>query len=473
MYKNSYIHQDNFNKNIPFDYRKYEDKTVKKSGAKIPLDTNKKSVRTPSQKDTKITHAFRSQLYEMRRVSGGFKITDKDYERGYTSVSCCGRVPVNDNGDTTPINVVTGKETGNIYYNGLMKCGSVWRCPVCNYKITQQRKKEIYYLTSEFMRKSEFNRISFITLTMRHKSTYPLKYTLDTLLEEFRKFQRTSVYKRLEREHNIKGFIKSLEITVSKRNGWHPHLHLLVFHQSDNIELLHREIKQKWAKRKKINALQKNQICKEVYNKAGVTDYVTKWTISDELTKGSFKLPKLNKNEKGITPFQILSQLTLGKNSIKEETELKGYLGQYFQYTHGKHLIHISKKLLKDLKNSNIDTTIKSDKEILEDETPEKILFKIDKPVWYEVAKYNYMAQILNNYESKGVDFVLDKLKSNFPTLELKYNKQLKLIYSPIKNKENEKIRKLENRNKDIINAIIHDIGNSYYDITRTLEIRQ
>lgn len=418
-----------------------------KKNRKFSLDTHKKSVRTLKKDSLQKKHQLRSLLFEMRRVSGGMKSTDKDYERGYTSISCCGRKPLNDINDPTPINVVRGKNSKNIYYNGLMKCGSVWRCPVCNYKITQQRGKEVYFMTSEFLRKSKDNKISFITLTMRHLSTYPLKYTLKTILEEFRMFQRTSVYKRLKEEHNIQGFIKSLEITVSDVNGWHPHIHLLLFHKSSNYDALHKEFIKRWVKRKKINALQKAQNAQICSNEKGIADYVTKWTISDELTKSNFKY---SKKKNSFTPFQILRKISQGdfKNHI-EEKKLKARFYEYSRESHGKHLIHISKNLQKSLKESKIKFELKKESEVLQDEIYEEILFKIEKPVFKEVSKYNLNANVLNDYESKGVNEVFKNLKNNLPLLELKYNSKLKLIYSNLKIKENE--TKIKNTNSIIL----------------------
>lgn len=93
-----------------------------------PLDTHTKFVRTQNQK-------LRFLFDSMRKISGKILACEKEKEKGYSRVSLCGCARIASNSDKTPVHLYKG-ENGN-YFGGLVKCGSVWRCPVCSYKITQ------------------------------------------------------------------------------------------------------------------------------------------------------------------------------------------------------------------------------------------------------------------------------------------------------------------------------------------------
>ncbi|GJQ06207.1 hypothetical protein CAPN010_03650 [Capnocytophaga cynodegmi] len=370
------------------------------------LDTNIKFVRNQTQ-------STRIEFEKMRRYSGSLLIDQKDFERGYNTTCTCGVKRLNGDNDKTPVAVVQGQKSQKIFFNGLMKCGSVWRCPVCGFKITKHRQDEIYYMSSEWLRQGY--EISFITLTMRHRSTFKLVKSLDILLGEFRKLQNTKVYKGIETDHNIMGFVRTLEITYGSDNGWHPHLHLLVFHKSKNADDLHKRFIKAWCKRKAVGALQKNQRAKLVYNKKGVTEYVTKWDMTKEMTQSSFKETKGNQR---YTPFSMLRDLA--NDSFTKDSQgdfLRGFLHwKYIEYckaTKGRHFITISKKMKAFFKEVS-GQEIKTEEEILQDEKIDNILFKMDSDLWDDVAKNRqiFPSYILNAYENGSIENVLHFFKS-------------------------------------------------------------
>ncbi len=385
------------------------------------LDTNKKFVRGFEQKS-------RVEFEKMRRYSGSIIVDDKDKERGYNSTCLCGVNRLDSKFDSTPVNVVRGAKSQKIFFNGLMKCGSVWRCPVCGFKIMKHRQNEIYFMSSEWLR-NEGHQISFITLTIRHRSTFKLTESLDILLGEFRKLQKTKAYKAIENEHNIMGFVKTLEITYGDSNGWHPHLHLLVFHKSENSDLLHKNFIQNWCKRKKVDALQRNQRAKIVFNNQGITEYVTKWDMTKEMTQSNLK----NVDCERYTPFSMLRKLS--HDDFEDNAQggyLKGVLHfryiEYCQATKGRHFITVSKKMkafFKDVAGEDL----KTDEQILQDEKIDEILFKIDVDLWDTLAKDRTIltGYILNAYENGGVPLVLTFLKS--VGYEIAYNIEKGLIY--------------------------------------------
>ena len=347
------------------------------------LDTNTNSVRTKTN--------FRKEIFKMRKYSGSLIATENDYSRGYSRTKYCGCAIKNKDIDPSPINVVRGVN-GRVYYQGLLKCGNIWRCPVCNYKITQRRQLEVFKYCDTWFKESKINKISFITLTVHHTKTMTLKKTLELLIDEYRRLQRTKVYKRLKEQHGIIGFIKSLEITYNDNNGWHPHIHLLLFHSSDNIETLHQEITDLWIKREKTRASVKGQMCKEVFGNKGISEYVTKWDTSKEMTQGSFKLGR----GESITGFQMLKLLVANKfETDLDRKRTQGLFKTYCRITQGKHKISVSPTLKKTLQ----EVVVMEDAKILEDEKSEELLLRIEQKMWEIITEHELEAEILNVVE--------------------------------------------------------------------------
>ncbi|MFJ1379400.1 protein rep [Capnocytophaga canimorsus] len=404
----------------------------------VPLDISKKFVRTQSQE-------FSVLMDNMRTYSGRVIASDKDYERGYTSTCLCGRKRVDSDLSDSSVPVVRGKESQKVYYSGLMKCGSVWRCPVCSFKITQRRQLEVFEIADKWLdvpeRTGKKGCLSFITLTLRHSKSDLLEVLLKRLSDEFRKFQRTSVYKRLEKENDIRGFVKTLEIKYSFENGWHPHLHLLYFHTNDKPFDFHNEFIDAWCERKKISALKKAQCAKKVSSKKLIVEYITKWDMSKEMTQGHHKV-KPDENKR-FTPFLMLRFLT--ENNFKNteadrnlKRNLEGLFYEYSRYTKGKHLINISKSLKREMELSDQLSTIqiKSDSEILEDEKIDKVEFKISSNLFNKIVFKGATSLLLVAYENEGLNGVIDLLNllkvNDKKNHQLLYCKRRKLLYQKL-----------------------------------------
>ncbi|CEN51949.1 protein rep [Capnocytophaga canis] len=377
------------------------------------LDTNGKFVRGETQN-------LRLTFEKMRRYSGSILVDEKDFNRGFNSTCTCGIGRISKE-DKTPVALVRGVESQKVFFNGLVKCGSVWRCPVCGFKVMKHRQNELYYMSSEWLRRGF--KISFVTLTIRHRPTFTLEKSLDILLSEFRKMQNTKVFDRLELEHDVTGFVRTLEITWGESNGWHPHLHLLVFHKSDNFDSLHSDFIDCWTKRKRVGALKCLQKAKRVYDTEGLVDYVTKWDMTKEMTRSHFKEPKtvtkwdsdlVVKGER-YTPFSMLRRLAL--DEFDEDSSYDRYMRgklhwlfvHYCKATKGKHFIVVSKKMkafFREIANEDM----KTDEEILRDEKVDDILVKIDTDLWDDFTKDRrfYPAYLLNAYENEGVDGVIN-----------------------------------------------------------------
>lgn len=144
-------------------------------------------------------------------------------------------------------------------FHGLQVCGSVWQCPVCAAKVQSGRRDDLVDGTVDWSRQG--GGLGLASLTFPHHRGEDLGELLDKLARAmevmartygFREaFDRITVRGRIETdppapaiaEHvgtadrvylvepgsfGIAGRVRALEVTHGA-NGWHPHVHLLLF----------------------------------------------------------------------------------------------------------------------------------------------------------------------------------------------------------------------------------------------------
>jgi len=111
------------------------------------------------------------------------------------------------------------------HFSQLITCGLAWTCPMCGPKIAAERATDIALaITQHYARGGQ---VALLTLTLRHTRAQSLVELLDGLTVAWTAQRQGKVPKRLWKALSC-GWIKRLEVTVGP-NGWHPHLHVLVF----------------------------------------------------------------------------------------------------------------------------------------------------------------------------------------------------------------------------------------------------
>jgi hypothetical protein len=129
-----------------------------------------------------------------------------------------------------------GSETVDVFRNeardgatfsGLNRCGNLHTCPVCAAKIAELRRKQL----SAAMVKHVGNGGSayLLTFTFPHESDEPLADLLKRFDKARQRFQNGKAWKQFKKVAGVIGVVNSLEFTVSQENGWHPHVHMLMF----------------------------------------------------------------------------------------------------------------------------------------------------------------------------------------------------------------------------------------------------
>lgn len=136
-------------------------------------------------------------------------------------------------------------ESQSAYYYGLMRCSRLWECPVCAAKISETRRKELDDLIeaakeaaplvdkngATFIAKLPRYFITMLTFTMQHSLEESCEETLERLAKAYRRFWSGRKAQALKKNFYIVGYLRALEITHGE-SGWHPHYHLLVFHDT-------------------------------------------------------------------------------------------------------------------------------------------------------------------------------------------------------------------------------------------------
>jgi hypothetical protein len=137
-------------------------------------------------------------------------------------------------------------------------------------------------------------------------------------------------------------YVKSLEVTYSNQNGFHPHLHVVFFHSAKfDVLQLQQYIFKRWkylTNKQKVYCNESALNVQQGYSKE-VVNYISKWSISHEMT-GSYK--KQSKDSK--SPWDLLHEISIETNVIQNTFLFKTYANAFS----GKHQLHFSKGLKKE-----------------------------------------------------------------------------------------------------------------------------
>jgi hypothetical protein len=225
--------------------------------------------------------------------------------------------------------VMYSAEEGRAYFRHLITCNRVWECPVCAAKITNKRREEIAAAMAAARAKGWHP--VMLTFTASHDRFTPRAGLLGALLEAYRAFTSGKGFQEMKEEYPWMGAIKALEVTHGIKNGWHPHLHVIVLLKvkmtSQLTQGFERVVAERWqtvTKAKGLHASAEYGV-KATMAGAEISDYVAKmgcegnyWDVADEVTKAHLKK---SRRGDGRTPFMLLAEYRDGDS----------YAGRLFQ----------------------------------------------------------------------------------------------------------------------------------------------
>jgi hypothetical protein len=229
-------------------------------------------------------------------------------------------------------NVCWNQTTKKAHFGNVIRCGSVWVCPVCAKKITEKRRLELAIINERwkngitlfspvdqaktFVGPPRFNQqhvkgyTYLITLTNPHYAQDRLSTLREKQKEAMKKFFSDRKGRYIFDHMLGKRFhITNYEVTYGQ-NGWHPHHHILVFSDKylsiHEFSALHEVMADHWRASlaavgiRKVKDSEKFIAC-DFQDGTYADQYVGKWGIEHEMTKGHVK-----KGRETFTPFDLL-----------------------------------------------------------------------------------------------------------------------------------------------------------------------
>lgn len=283
-------------------------------------------------------------------------------------------------------------DDGRVSLNNLMTCDRVWICPVCAAKIAERRREE---LRAVYERSGKY--FALATFTLRHNLKTPLETSLDAIGVAFRRFKAGGWWQRLTEEYGIIGNIRALEITYGYKNGWHPHIHMLMVFDDQpghaNLEALEVAMKKRWlGLLSRVGASGTWDSAVDVsHDHARLAEYIAKhgyapeseWTEAEEMTRSRSKTAK----NKGLTPWGLLDKYDRG------DKQAGALFVEYATATKGKRQLWWSPGL-RDL--LNVEELMQSEDSEEQPEAESTLFLNVHRAEWWILSLYRARPAVLD-----------------------------------------------------------------------------
>jgi len=275
------------------------------------------------------------------------------------------------------------------HYDNLQRCGSVWTCPFCARQITEGRREELKTAMANWQKSGGY--VYLVTLTNRHHKGDDLGDLLQGQQKALTKLWEKTAVKKMVKALGYHGRITATEVTYGD-NGWHPHFHILMFFDHEiNTQGLQSFLALHWVDACTKAKLKAPSLEHGVDVQKGdkAQDYVAKWGLEHEMTKGHLKKGKKD----GLTPFDLLRQ-------SEDNPHYQALFRQFANVFKGKQQLHWSNGLKALLNISN-----RTDEELAEETEKESIEIKeVATQIWRLVLRYKFRGQYLRACELDYLD---------------------------------------------------------------------
>lgn len=266
-------------------------------------------IRTKIDQNNNLVVDQKLESYEARAERYALKsVARKLLPKSRVSECMILRAPDNMNGGLCDIEVRKIVKTNQAYFSGLIVCGRVWECPVCAAKIAERRRQELKDAL-QVAKENNFG-IHFVTLTFPHgvgDKLYDIRKRMSHAYARLSSGRMSVKFqlKQLDEISEIKGFIRAVEVTHGNKNGFHPHVHMIVFTNKETTsEMLNSVYTSAWQRACRLAGLpipSDERGC-TVQDGSYASKYISKWGIEDEMTKANAKKSR----DKGVSPFGLL-----------------------------------------------------------------------------------------------------------------------------------------------------------------------
>jgi hypothetical protein len=318
------------------------------------------------------------------------------------------------------------EERCKAHWSNVQRCGSIWTCPICAKQITEKRREELKQGVKNW-KNNHCGEILLLTLTNSHSASHSLKSLISGQKKALGYFFGDRKGKFLlddclGRKYQVRAF----EVTHGQ-NGWHPHFHILIFTNGQTVENffeLKRELSKHWLNCCKKSNLPLPSLSHglDIRDGSYAEQYVSKWGIESELTKGHIKKGR----EGGLTPFDLLQSSMLDHENSEKHGKLFQEFGISFKGARQLVWSRGLKKLLGIAEKTDEELAEETEKSgILLDEVPELIfslLCKYQKRHIYLTALENdYQSGNFGNLDSEAYLLIEDLAKREIDFMESHY----------------------------------------------------
>ena len=374
--------------------------SAKKMGA---LGTSTKSCSTLTRQGLQPAHdsekikAYRKFTIKLKERAGEILFNPKDKKQN--RVCGCGKWRID---KEMPVGVQFDASKGVAKYHNLQYCGSVWVCPDCSYKISQERKKEL----ADAMKgcRDKGLHVAMLTLTVPHYLGDDLK----TLLKKMSKAKHSLWTNRNSREYfadqfPMVGHITATEVKYSDNNGFHPHFHILCIldkqYAAEDLQIIESELYELWAEKCVKSGLGKPNRRNGLDLKMGsnnedvLADYISKWGMAEEMTQAHLKVGK--KNMQSLTMWEVLE---LAQIEASTKDKYSYIFKTYASAFKGRRQLFWSKGLKELLK-----IEVKDDEEIANAEEENTEIYDamfLSPQDWWTICYHKIRAEFLELVES-------------------------------------------------------------------------
>lgn len=199
--------------------------------------------------------------------------------------------------------------------SGVTTCKKPWSCPVCCIRIAQRRAAELREAVERWTKAGGL--VYLVTYTFPHESDHALAPMLDLFYDARQRFANCRAFKNIRDAHQSPGVVRSTEVTVGRANGWHPHLHELLFVRGKLTDDERLQLRSNWVRLllkvglgdpSKLTDMMEHAL--DIRGGQKAADYLAKfgreetWGLSSELTIRHAKVGKADGDT--MKPFALL-----------------------------------------------------------------------------------------------------------------------------------------------------------------------
>lgn len=294
------------------------------------------------------------------------------------------------------------KSTGynRAHYGGLQTCASVWACPVCSAKISERRRSELQALISAH--EATGGVVLLVTRTVPHSRNDDLSELLAKITKAESGYKAHRDYKTISNAFGLVGTVRAVEVTHGHANGWHPHVHELLFLALPvSISDLEEDLSRIWQRSALRAGLQSPSRAHglSVQDGSKAAKYASKWGLESELTQWHRKRGKVESR----TPFDLLRDVVSTNNSYSAQL-----FRDYSEAFHGRHQLQFSR----GLKALYLIGEVSDDELVNSQDEDAFLLCSLDLDQWRLVCRTEARGILLECAANGGADAVFTLLES-------------------------------------------------------------